>query len=420
MIACAAYAFNFGTWPRVCEWKRSNESFAAESSRPARLALLPTTLQSKKTAGGMSYARNTVARLVHAHVRPRQPVAGIAQLSAFDAALEANSAAAAPFRQRAVAGAGVGVGHSHLVQKPHAPVASTSSTLPPSIKHTSLASSSSPSSSSTAPGGPVALPDPAARDPDTDLLAYLARLIMRDGKLARAHSALDSMLAQLHLATSSPPLPILRKAIEVVSPQIRMVGRRKGTKVMQTPQPLTDKQRTRQAWKWIVDASDKRIGDKEFDFGRRLALEVLAVLNGQSEANKSLVGRHQQGVTGRAKCVPLALCWRSEALVPMTDSFLCATVSDDRRGTRSRMYTCFRNATTHTHTQPLSLARSLRSRPETRAPRARRCLCARLGRGAGWCRGGGGERLRGIAFFRMRTCLGAGRPGAGYSLPIMR
>lgn len=250
----------------------------------------------------MSYARNTVARLVHAHVRPRQPVASISQLSAFDAALEANSApaaAAAPFRQRTVAGAGVGVGHSHLVQNPHSPVASTSSTLPPSIKHTSLASSAA-SSPAPATGGPVALSDPAARDPDTQLLAYLARLIMRDGKLARAHSALDSMLAQLHLATSSPPLPILRKAIEVASPQIRMVGRRKGTKVMQTPQPLTDKQRTRQAWKWIVDASDKRIGDKEFDFGRRLALEVLAVLNGQSEANKSLVGRHQQGVTGRA------------------------------------------------------------------------------------------------------------------------
>ncbi|GAA5987289.1 hypothetical protein JCM10908_001895 [Rhodotorula pacifica] len=253
----------------------------------------------------MSYARTTVARLVQAHVRPQQQQrAFLSQLSAFDAALEANSAAA--LRQRNVNG--TGVANSQLVGGGHSPIASTSSTLPPAIKHTSLASSSSlpPSSSSSGSpfaqhtGGPVALPDPAARAPDTELLAYLARLIMRDGKLARAHSALDSMLAQLHLTTSSPPMPILRKAIEIVSPQIRMVGRRKGTKVMQTPQPLTDKQRTRQAWKWIVDASDKRIGDKEFDFGRRLALEVLSVLNGQSEANKSLVGRHQQGVTGRA------------------------------------------------------------------------------------------------------------------------
>ena len=34
--------------------------------------------------------------------------------------------------------------------------------------------------------------------------------------------------------------------------------------------------------------------------------------------------------------------------VTATDSFLCATASDDRRGRRSRMYN-FRNATTHTH-----------------------------------------------------------------------
>ncbi|KPV74389.1 uncharacterized protein RHOBADRAFT_65221 [Rhodotorula graminis WP1] len=78
-----------------------------------------------------------------------------------------------------------------------------------------------------------------------------------------------------------------------------MVGRRKGTKVMQTPQPLTAKQRRRQAWKWIVDASDKRQGTEK-DFGRRLAQECLAVLNGQSEALKKVTGTHTLGVTGRA------------------------------------------------------------------------------------------------------------------------
>ncbi|POY75236.1 hypothetical protein BMF94_1606 [Rhodotorula taiwanensis] len=248
----------------------------------------------------MSFTRSAVTRIATRCSRPRavgesQQRAWVSQLSAFDAALQANSAnAPLPPRYNPQLNA------ARDQSLTRSPVASTSSSLPPSIAHTSLAPAASPTAAAAAGAGPVALPDPAAVDPDTELLSYLARLIMRDGKLARAHSALDSMLAQLHLATASPPLPVLRKALEVVSPQIRMVGRRKGTKVMQTPQPLTDKQRTRQAWKWIVDASDKRVGDKEFDFGRRLALEVLAVLNGQSEANKSLVGRHQQGVTGRA------------------------------------------------------------------------------------------------------------------------
>ncbi|GAA5966824.1 hypothetical protein JCM21900_006103 [Sporobolomyces salmonicolor] len=141
--------------------------------------------------------------------------------------------------------------------------------------------------------------DPHSADPSTELLAVLARLIMQDGKLARAHAHLDLMLSTLQLSTSSPPLPILERALALTSPSIRMVGRRKGTKVLQTPQPLTDKQRRRQAWLWIVEASDKRQG-AEKSFGKRLAQEVLAVVNGQSEALKNLEARHRQGVTGRA------------------------------------------------------------------------------------------------------------------------
>lgn len=175
------------------------------------------------------------------------------------------------------------------------PLASTSSHSQPSINHATL----SATSPFTAPPKPR---DPAAVEPDAELLSVLARLIMRDGKLARTHSHLAQMLNSLQLATNSPPLPILKKALELASPSIRIVGRRQGTKVLQTPQPLTAAQRRRQSWKWIVEASDKRQG-VEKDFGKRLSLEVLAVLNGQSEATKKKELRHTQGVTGRAKWV---------------------------------------------------------------------------------------------------------------------
>ncbi|GAA5854305.1 hypothetical protein JCM3766R1_005346 [Sporobolomyces carnicolor] len=165
--------------------------------------------------------------------------------------------------------------------------------------------SSSPSSSSATPSASSSL-TPSSRvgaatdvDPDAETLNYLARLIMHDGKLARAHTHVSDMLDQLGRATESPPLPILYKALELTSPQVRLVGRRKGTKVLQTPQPLTQKQQVRQAWKWIVEASDKRQGTEK-DFGKRLAQEVMSVLNGQSEALKKLVARHEQAVTGRA------------------------------------------------------------------------------------------------------------------------
>lgn len=168
-----------------------------------------------------------------------------------------------------------------------------------------IASAASPSLSDQITHLPTSLgtrlPPPPSLTPhaDTVLLQTLSRLIMKSGKLARAHSHLSTCLSSLALSTSSPPLPILHRALEIASPSIRIVGRRKGTKVLPTPQPLTEDQRTRQAWKWIVEASEKRIANEK-EFGRRLAAEVLAVLGGQSEAIKKKEARHLQGVTGRA------------------------------------------------------------------------------------------------------------------------
>lgn len=131
------------------------------------------------------------------------------------------------------------------------------------------------------------------------LLPTLARLIMKSGKLTKSHAHINTLLASLALSTSSPPIPILLRALEITSPEIRLVNRRKGTKSLPTPQPLTAEQRTRQSWKWIIEASEKR-KSSEKEFGKRLALEVLAVVSGQSEAIKKKEARHAQGVIGRA------------------------------------------------------------------------------------------------------------------------
>ncbi|GAA5832578.1 hypothetical protein JCM11251_001375 [Rhodosporidiobolus azoricus] len=209
---------------------------------------------------------------------PRRPAS---TASSFSSALSSNSSSSSSPASPSFAAALQGTSATSA-----SPLTSTSSTLPPSIQHATSSSSPRPR-------------DPTSVDPDAELLGVLARLIMRDGKLARTHSHLDDMLSHLQLSTSSPPLPILRKALDLTSPSIRIVGRRSGTKVLQTPQPLTAAQRRRQAWKWIVEASDKRQA-VEKAFGKRLALEVLAVLNGQSEALKKMEARHTQGVTGRA------------------------------------------------------------------------------------------------------------------------
>ncbi|KAM0750633.1 ribosomal protein S7 [Meredithblackwellia eburnea MCA 4105] len=164
-----------------------------------------------------------------------------------------------------------------------------------------IASTSSPSEVDGALFTRTAPPPPPSLTPSEDelLLQTLSRLIMKSGKLARAHKHIDTCLSSIALSTSSPPLPVLNRALGIVSPSIRIVGRRKGTKSLPTPQPLTEDQRIRQAWKWIVEASEKRLANEKI-FGKRLAAEVLAVLGGQSEAIKKKEARHQQGVTGRA------------------------------------------------------------------------------------------------------------------------
>ncbi|KDE05651.1 hypothetical protein MVLG_04022 [Microbotryum lychnidis-dioicae p1A1 Lamole] len=188
---------------------------------------------------------------------------------------------------------------------------SSSSLLRPLSPSTSRSSPSSSTERTTKSSAPTSTfpaltrtslppPPPSAKPSvETELLGYLARLIMQSGKLERAHSHIALMLAQIQTATHSPPLPVLQKALQIVEPSIRIVGRKKGTKSLPTPQPLTEKQRTRQAWKWIVESSDKRQGIEK-QFGKRLALEVLAVLGGQSEAIKKKEAKHQQGVVGRA------------------------------------------------------------------------------------------------------------------------
>ncbi|KAK4335824.1 Ribosomal protein S7 domain-containing protein [Rhodotorula toruloides] len=112
---------------------------------------------------------------------------------------------------------------------------------------------------------------------------------MRDGKLLPAYSHINRMLNESQLATNAPPVPVLKKALETVSPMVRLVARRKGLKQVMTPQ----------AWKWIVAASNKRSAEKEYEFGRRLALEVMSVLAGQSEAIKNYTSTHQQAVVNR-------------------------------------------------------------------------------------------------------------------------
>jgi len=133
--------------------------------------------------------------------------------------------------------------------------------------------------------------------PQDPLLTYMTSLLLHDGLRHKAAQQTARTLEHIHLLTRAPPLPILREAVRLVSPSVRVVTQRKRAKNLQTPHPLNDKQRARYAIKWILKASEKR-GEKKVE--QRVAMEMINVLRGESEALKRKQELHRLAVANRA------------------------------------------------------------------------------------------------------------------------
>lgn len=150
----------------------------------------------------------------------------------------------------------------------------------------------------TVPRG-IALPP--ASDP---LLSYFTNIMMRQGKRHQAARQVAEMLNSIHVLTHSPPLPILREAVERVSPEVKVVSQKQRNKNIMTPRPLSAKQRTGQAIRWILTISQKR---HERILEHRLAKEIVAIINDSSEVLKKKDEVHKLALANR--CVYDLLFW---------------------------------------------------------------------------------------------------------------
>ncbi|KAL4080998.1 ribosomal protein S7 domain-containing protein [Scleroderma citrinum] len=119
---------------------------------------------------------------------------------------------------------------------------------------------------------------PPANDP---LLHYLTSALQKDGRRARAARLVSRTLLHIHTSTRAPPMPIVREAILTASPAVKLGSHKYGTKTLQVPYALTEKQRIHAGVKAILAASESRPG-KSVDI--RLARELIGVLQGESNA----------------------------------------------------------------------------------------------------------------------------------------
>ena len=110
-------------------------------------------------------------------------------------------------------------------------------------------------------------------------------------------------------ATNQSPVPLLHRAVFLASPSVKVLNMRKSMKAVPTPRALTERQRTHQAIAWIIKAAEKgrRAGLRRHE---RIAREVLAILEGNSEVFKWLEEKHKAATL--ARCVafgPLPIGW---------------------------------------------------------------------------------------------------------------
>ncbi|WFD33792.1 hypothetical protein MCUN1_000611 [Malassezia cuniculi] len=172
-------------------------------------------------------------------------------------------------------------------------------------KHSSSSAAESPKvvlpSQASVPEG-VSKP-PLAYSPDSlpprqdPLLQFFVNLLMREGKKARAERWVAEMLGHMAKLTNSSPVPLVHEAVRLARPLLRMQSRKQGGKTIQVPIPLNERQSTRRALVWIIEASDRRLDRM---ISRRLAVEVLAVLEGNSSVLTRRDELHKIGTNNRS------------------------------------------------------------------------------------------------------------------------
>ncbi|TFK46610.1 ribosomal protein S7 [Heliocybe sulcata] len=167
------------------------------------------------------------------------------------------------------------------------------SLMPTSSDTPSTSASPTVTPATTSSGVPL-INVPPAQDP---LLHYFTSMLMKDGKRQRAQRITSRTLLYLHAYTRAPPLPILRKAIQIASPAVRIASSKVGAKVISRPIPLTEKQRTFYAISWIRKAAQKRPVGRSVE--ERLAKELIAVIDGTSSVIKNRNDIHKLATVNR-------------------------------------------------------------------------------------------------------------------------
>lgn len=142
------------------------------------------------------------------------------------------------------------------------------------------------------------LQEKAIPDLMDETMDYLAACIMRHGKKGKAHRTLNQALYLVYLRTRQDPVQQLKQVLDKMAPLVKLKRYSDGgARAELVPVPMTERQRLRQAWDWIVESSSRRPSKQ---FSVRLSEEILAAINNKSPGFDKKVTQHKTAITNRA------------------------------------------------------------------------------------------------------------------------
>ncbi|HEC10372.1 MAG TPA: 30S ribosomal protein S7 [Acidimicrobiales bacterium] len=137
-------------------------------------------------------------------------------------------------------------------------------------------------------------PDPMY---DSVVVTQLINKILQRGKRTTAESIVYGALEIIESKTGGEPLPVLKRALDNVRPQLEVKSRRVGGATYQVPVEVRPRRATTLAMRWIVGYSR---GRRERTMAERLANELLDASNGTGTSVKRKDDTHRMAEANKA------------------------------------------------------------------------------------------------------------------------
>ena len=144
-------------------------------------------------------------------------------------------------------------------------------------------------------------PEPREVKPElrynSELLARLITLVMKDGKRSTARRVIYGAMDIIEDRAGGSPLDAVEQAIRNASPMIEVKPRRVGGSTYQVPVEVAPARRTSLALRWLLDAARGRPGKS---FSQKLADELMDAARNTGNAIKKREDVHRMAEANKA------------------------------------------------------------------------------------------------------------------------